>query len=157
MNKEEILENLKRLAHLRSKPFCYSCYTNAPSGCCDQCGSDDLMRVVEGVGCEYGYDWIIKEILKEIGSADADERFENFMREVYPENTQIGWLNYDTVLAIKNLDPISWDIAKSEWLDSEESEEILVSFDNGSTYFDCDQLQSQLSSIELELISRESI
>lgn len=74
---------------------------------------------------------LIQKRLLKFESVDIEERFEDFLREVYPENTQIGWLKYDTVLAIKELDHVAWDLAKSEWLDSEESEEILVSFDNG--------------------------
>jgi len=50
----EIFEQLKELAFKRSIPFCYSCYIEAPTGCCKVCGSDDLMRLVPGVGCEYG-------------------------------------------------------------------------------------------------------
>lgn len=60
----EILEQLKELALSRSIPFCYSCYKEAPTGCCKTCGSDDLMRLVPEVGCEYGTDWVIKHILE---------------------------------------------------------------------------------------------
>ena len=35
----------------------------APTGTCKTCGSDDLMRMIPGVGCEYGTDWIIEHIL----------------------------------------------------------------------------------------------
>ena len=50
----EIKEQLEKLAYERSKPFCYSCYAEAPTGCCESCGSDDLMRLVPEFGCEYG-------------------------------------------------------------------------------------------------------
>lgn len=34
---------------------------------CPKCGSDDLMREVEGVGVEWGYDWIIDHIVETEG------------------------------------------------------------------------------------------
>ena len=39
----EIQKKLETLAYNRSKPFCYGCYEEAPSGRCLSCGSDDLM------------------------------------------------------------------------------------------------------------------
>ena len=57
----EIKEQLEKLAYKRSKPFCHSCYAEAPTGCCADCGSDDLMRLVPEFGCEYGIDWVERE------------------------------------------------------------------------------------------------
>ena len=37
--------------------------------------------------------------------------------------------------AIKELDPVSWDIAESEWVDNEVSEGNLVEFDSGHSYY----------------------
>jgi len=142
--KSQIKNLLKQLTVLKSIPFCYGCYSEAPSGICAKCGSDDLMRMVSGVGCEYGYDWIFTDILSGFDPINDDELFEESMRECYPETTQIGWLKYDTVLAIKELDPVSWRIAKSEWIDAEESDERIVSFDNGSSYYDVSSLQEEL-------------
>ena len=66
MAKREIIYNqLTALAFQESIPFCYGCYIKAPTGICDNCGSDDLMRLLESVGCEYGTEWVIEEILKE--------------------------------------------------------------------------------------------
>lgn len=59
----EIKEKLTELAFKKSQSFCYQCYTVAPTGTCVTCGSDDLMRHVEGVGVEYGTDWVIEHIL----------------------------------------------------------------------------------------------
>lgn len=61
----------------------------------------------------------MQELLEEIEAADTDSLFEDSVRDCYPEETKIGWLAHDTALAIKELDPISWDIAKGEWLDQE--------------------------------------
>ena len=39
------------------------------------------------------------------------------------------------VSAIRELDPTAWEIAKSEHLDSLIEDEIIMSFDVGSTYY----------------------
>jgi hypothetical protein len=89
----------------------------------------------------------VQELLEEIETADADSLFEDSVRDCYPEETKIGWLTYDTASAIKELDPISWDIAKGEWLDQEDGE-TLVSFDNGSTYFELAKVEEYVSNRE---------
>lgn len=132
----EILEQLKELALSRSIPFCYSCYKEAPTGCCKTCGSDDLMRLVPGVGCEYGADWVIKHILEtDLTPVDLEESFENMMRECYPETTKFGWMEFDTVTLMKENDPIAWRCAVVEHESSEEADGVIVSLDGGSTYY----------------------
>lgn len=132
----EILEQLKELAFSRSIPFCYSCYKEAPTGCCKHGGSDDLMRLVPGVGCEYGTDWVIKHILEtELTAVDLNEEFEESVRQSYPEETQVGWMTFDTVTLMKEQDPISWRCALSEYESQEESEGNIISFDSGATYY----------------------
>jgi hypothetical protein len=49
----EIQTKLDQLALKRSVAFCYQCYRQAPTGRCVTCGSDDLMREMAGVGCEW--------------------------------------------------------------------------------------------------------
>ncbi len=143
--KSEIQNKLHELALKRSTPFCYSCYKAAPTGCCKTCGSDDLMRLVDGVGCEYGTDWIIKYILqKELTAIDTDEVFEESIRQCYPEETTVGWMKFDTCELIKSQDPISWRIARDEYNDSLEQDEEIVSFDNGSTYYWANELEALL-------------
>ena len=119
MNVEEIQEKLTEIAIERTTPFCYSCYQDCPDGYCDTCGSDDLMRHLKGVGVEYGTDWVIKSILEEeLTEFDLEESFEQMMDELYGEEIQIGFIKTSTSCAIKELDPIAWDIAKFEHLDS---------------------------------------
>ena len=94
------------------------------------------MRHLEGVGVEWGTDWVIKHILsEELTAVDTDDAFEDSIRGCYPEETVVGWLKVDTVSAIKELDPISWRIAKSEWEDQEIEDGGLITFDNGSNYY----------------------
>ena len=141
--KAEIQEKLEQLALDRTTPFCYGCYVKAPKGVCPHCHSDDLMRHLEGVGVEWGTDWVIKHIiLEELTAADTEEAFEDSVRSSYMEETQVGWLKVDTVSAIKELDPISWRIAKSEWEDQEVEDGGLFTFDNGSTYYWLSDIES---------------
>jgi hypothetical protein len=131
----EILKALESLAIASTKPFCYGCYKEAPNGRCLTCGSDDLMRLMEGVGCEYGVDWVIKHILEEnLEPANLEESFEQAIRDSYPETTKVGWMEFDTVTLMKEQDPVSLRCALSEYESNEESEGNIISLDNGSTY-----------------------
>lgn len=132
----EIQKQLHELALKKSKPFCYHCYKVATTGRCSSCSSDDLMRLLPEVGCEYGTEWIIEHILKEeLTPVDLDETFEESVRQCYPETVQVGWMNLDTVHVMKDQDPTSWRIAQSEWEAQETDEDNIVSFDGGSTYY----------------------
>jgi hypothetical protein len=145
MNNQEIFEQLKSLAFNHSIPFCYSCYEKAPSGCCTKCGSDDLMRLLPEVGCEYGTDWIVEHILKtELEPFDMDQAFEDFVRECYPETSKIGWMEFDTVKLMKEMDPISWRCAQVDFESQAESEKNAVSFDAGFTFYSTAHIKSFL-------------
>jgi hypothetical protein len=137
MDKQEIEQQLREIAFKRSTAFCYQCYTKCPDGYCSKCGSDDLMRCLDGVGVEYGTSWIVEHILgEELAPANVEEAFEESVRQCYPEQTIVGWMTFDTVGLMKEQDPVSWRCALSEYESQEESEENIVSFDGGSTYFD---------------------
>ncbi len=132
----EIFEQLKELAFKRSIPFCYSCYKEASTGCCESCGSDDLMRLVPGVGCEYGTDWVIKHILEtELTAIDLEVEFEESIRQCYPEETTVGWMSFDTVTLMKENDPIGWRCALAEYESQEESAGTILSTDNGNNFY----------------------
>lgn len=143
--KTEIQNQLHQLALKRSTPFCYSCYKAAPSGCCKTCGSDDLMRLVEGVGCEYGTDWVIKHILEtELTPVDLEEAFEQSVRECYPEETTVGWMKFDTCDLMKSQDPVSWKIARDEYIDELVYEAAVIDLDNGASYYWVHKVESLL-------------
>ena len=132
----EIQKKLEQQALKRSVAFCYQCYRQAPTGRCVTCGSDDLMREMAGVGCEYGASWIVEEILRaELTSVNTRAAFEESVSQCYPETTKIGWLELDTVSVLKEMDPVSWRCALAEWESQEADEGNIVSFDNGSTYY----------------------
>ncbi|AYF43705.1 hypothetical protein BALOs_0694 [Halobacteriovorax sp. BALOs_7] len=119
MSLQEIKSKLKELAFERTIPFCYGCYIKCPSGVCKSCGTDDLMRHLEGVGVEYGTDWVIESIVEEeLEAVDLEEIFSQMIEELYGEEIQIGFISKSTSLAIKELDPIAWNIARGEYIDS---------------------------------------
>jgi hypothetical protein len=131
----KIQKKLEQIAYKRSRPFCYSCYQEAPAGKCECCGSDDLMRLSE-VGCEYGTEHVIRHILEtELTAVDLEEAFEQSVRDCYPETTKVAWCEFDTVTLLKSQDPISWKCALSEYESNEESEGNIISFDGGSAYY----------------------
>jgi hypothetical protein len=146
--KSEIQDKLHQLALKKSIPFCYGCYKEAPTGRCECCGSDDLMRLLPSVGCEYGTEWIVQHILEtELTPVDTEGAFEESVRECYPEETKAGWMTFDTVTLMKSQDPISWNLARAEWESFEEEEENLITFDNGSTYYRYYEVNSLLETV----------
>lgn len=131
-----LLDDLTKIAFRKTTPFCYGCYLKAPTGKCQLCGSDDLMRELPGVGVEYGVDWVIRELIREhLTPANTCDSFEASVTECYPETVKIGWIEYETVAAIKELDPVSWKMAHSEYVDSEVDSGNLVTFDSGDTHY----------------------
>lgn len=139
----EIYKQLEALAFKRTIPFCYGCYIEAPSGCCHNCGSDDLMRLMPGIGCEYGVDWVIREILsEELEPVDIEEAFEQSIRDCYPKETKVGWMTFDTVTLMKENDPVGWRCALVDYESQEEADGNIVSFDGGATYYDARSVEN---------------
>lgn len=154
---DEITKVLAQIAFSKSIPFCYSCYTRAPSGTCTTCLSDDLMLEYPNCGVEYGVDWIIREILREqLTPANTLDAFEESVAECYPETVKIGWIEYDTVSALKELDPVSWDMAHGEWCSSQFSDENLITFDNGSSHYWVSEIEQLIEEFAPESTSPSS-
>ena len=154
---DEITKVLAQIAFSKSIPFCNSCYTRAPSGTCATCLSDDLMLEYPNCGVEYGVEWIIREILREhLTPANTLEAFEESVAECYPETVKIGWIEYDCVSALKDLEPVSWDIAHGEWLDSQVSDETLITFDNGSCHYWVSEIEQLIEEFAPESVSAPS-
>ncbi len=140
---QEIKDSLEKIAYKHSIPFCYQCYVEVPTGTCSRCLSDDNMRLIRGVGVDYGTDWVLKHLISEnVPSVNITETFEQSIRGCYEETVKIGWIEYDVVSAIKELDPISFELAESEFIDNEVSEGNLVTFDCGNTYIWLHDLES---------------
>ncbi|MBI2519507.1 MAG: hypothetical protein HYV97_03795 [Bdellovibrio sp.] len=129
-------EKLTQMALERSTPFCYGCYKDAPSGRCNTCFSDDMMRHVPGVGVEWGTEWIVQHILEtELTPVNLEEAFEESIRQCYPETVKVGWMTLDTASVLREMDPVAWSIALGEWETQESEEGIIVSFNDGGTYY----------------------
>lgn len=143
--KSEIQQRLEQLALQRTNAFCYSCYNTVKVSHCPSCGSDDFMREMPGVGMEYGTDWVIRQILlEELESVDLDTAFEEMIREVYPEDVTVGWMTLDTVSVMKGMDPTAWCIASQEWIESEEQEGNIMTFDDGHIYYQVSDIRGLL-------------
>jgi hypothetical protein len=109
------------------------------------------MKEYPNCGVEYGAEWIIREILRQhLTSANTVEAFEQSIADCYPETVKIGWIECDTVSAIKAIDPTSWDIAHGEWIDSQTSDDNLVTFDNGSSYYWASDLEHLIENLAPE-------
>ena len=134
MSLQEIKSKLIEIAFERTIPFCYGCYIDCPEGRCKKCGTDDLMRHLPGVGVEYGTDWVIESIVnEEIEAIDTEEIFEQMIDEHYGDEVTIGFIKTSPSIAIKTLDPIAWDIAKSEHIDFLIEDEQIVEI--GGNYY----------------------
>ena len=84
----------------------------APTGRCPQCKTDDLMKLHEETGCEYGVDWYIPEILKNHLEPVNEERiFKAMIEDCYPNNTRIAWIKLNTVEILKEVRPCDWETA----------------------------------------------
>ena len=133
---ETIYKRLTALAFQMSKPFCYLCYREVKTSHCPICGTDEFMRLMKGIGVEYGTEWVIEEILREqLKPVNQEEAFEDMIEGCYPTETKVGWLDLNTADVLKTMDKVAWDIAKGEYISSLEEDEEVMSFDNGSTYF----------------------
>lgn len=146
----DLQARLTKLAYKRTIPYCHGCNTEARGGRCSGCGPDDLMRLLPGEGLDWGVDWVISAIIREnLKAIDTEEVFEDSVRGCYPDTTKIGWLEYDTISAVKELDPVSWNMAVSEWLSNEEDEGLVASFDGGSHYFSTRDIETFLNEQDL--------
>ena len=124
----EIYEKLEKIADKRTIPFCYLCYIDAPQGRCARCGTDDLMRLLPGVGVEYGYEWVIEHLLRQevedISEEDQENLFMDYLDDCYNAETQVAFITVSTGWALKQLDPLAFETALHEYFSEDEHVEI---------------------------------
>ena len=124
----ELYDMLEKIADKRTIPFCYLCYINAPQGRCVRCGTDDLMRHLPGVGVEYGYEWVIEHLLdqeaEDITPEQQEELFMEFITSCYNPETQVAFITVDTAWALKELDPVAFEIAMDDFFMEDANVEI---------------------------------
>lgn len=144
----ELRTQLEKYAHQKSIAFCYMCYIDAPNGVCPDCGSDDLMRKLPGVGVEYGYEWVIRSLIsEELEAANTEEMFDQMLEDCYPESGKVGFLDVHIATAIKTLDPIAYRCAMGDYISSLEEDGELIEI--GGDYYHRYDLESLLEK-ELE-------
>ena len=117
---DDIKEKLTALAFEMTDNFCYGCYKVVEADRCPGCDSDDFMRHLDGVGVEYGTDWVIEHLIKEHCSPiDAEEQFEELLSETC-ETVKIGSLEYDPGHVLRNIDPVAFRCGVSDMLADDE-------------------------------------
>jgi len=116
----DLKDKLQTLAFDVTDNFCYSCYKVVKGDYCPGCSSDDFMRHLDGVGVEYGTDWVIEHLIKEHCEAvDAEEQFEETLNECY-ETVKVGCCEWDAGYVMKELDPIAFRCGVSDYLADDE-------------------------------------
>lgn len=68
-----------------------------------------------------------------LSESELDDRYQEFLREIYGESVEICGYNYDTPRALNELDPTAYRCGFSDWLDSELTAENL--FEKHGEYF----------------------
>lgn len=159
---EELEDQFRALAYDRTEPFCYSCYrivgnehdkvyavaaqsiegnsysletwdAETHGYFCHKCGSDDLMRHLEGVGVEWSIEWVIESLIEsECGLVDEEAAYDELLDELYPPY-EIGYSKFFASDILKENDPICYRIGKQEHFDDQVHEGILIEC-NGSYY-----------------------
>ncbi|HEY9685153.1 MAG TPA: hypothetical protein V6C86_26505 [Oculatellaceae cyanobacterium] len=120
---DDIKDALKQRAHNQSRPFCYSDYITVEvddqgKAFCPKCGSDDLMRELDGMGVEFGYEWIMEHIVETEGEpVDVEELYRDLLDECYAE-VKFGDFTYSPSLVLESVDPTAFRIGVSEYADS---------------------------------------
>jgi len=120
MTDNDLQEKLTTLAFDVTDNFCYGCYRVVKADHCPGCHSDDFMRHLDGVGVEYGTDWVIEHLIKQhCTPIDAEEQFEELLNETC-KTVKIGTLEYDPGHVLKNIDPVAFRCGVSDMLADDE-------------------------------------
>ena len=150
MSNEAIVNKLNQLLLLKTHGFCYSCYIKATvtdeGEVCPKCGSDDLMRELDGFGCEYGTKPFYEPVLEiiEASGCEADlgeEWYEGILNELYGE-VSLGRYNWDTGEIIHKLDPVSFEMDMENQISSMEEDGEVIELEG--VYYWSNQLEQLL-------------
>ena len=139
---------LQEAAYKITDNFCYCCYKVIEGERCTECGTDDFMRHLEGVGVEYGTEWVIEHLFEtRLTPVDGEEMFEELLDECYPE-VQVGCCTFSPSQVMRELDPIAFNIGVGENLDGMAQDGQLYEY--GGNYYDMNDLTEMLEEIEAE-------
>ena len=101
------------------------------------------MKLHEETGCEYGVDWHIPEILKNHLEPVNEERiFKAMIEDCYPNKIKVAWIKLNAVEILKEVCPCDWETACNDYISNLEANEQLISFDDGSTYYWANELET---------------
>ncbi|MBW8015725.1 MAG: hypothetical protein FVQ82_06025 [Planctomycetes bacterium] len=143
---DTIEERLEEAAYKVTDNFCYGCYVVVQGDHCPHCESDDFMRHMEGVGVEYGTDWVIEELIRQhCEPIDTEELFEQMLDDCYEEIT-LGCLSWSPSYVMKELDPTAYRCGVSEYIDGLVEDGEYYEFDGG--YYDFVDIEEMLDNIE---------
>ena len=125
---------LEDVAYKVTDNFCYGCYKVVNVTHCPNCHSDDFMRHLDGVGVEYGTDWVIEHLIKEhCTPIDAEEAYEELLNECH-EPVKVGCCQWEAGYVMKELDPIAFRCGVADYFaDDEQFMEV-----DGQYYNICD-------------------
>jgi hypothetical protein len=144
-HQQEIHARLEQAAFAVTDNFCYGCYKVVKADHCPDCGSDDFMRHLSGVGVEYGTDWVIEHLIKtHCSPVDGDEMYEELLDECWPEVT-IGCGTYSPSQILKNCDEVAFEIGVKENLDNLAEDGVLYEVDGD--YYRLDDIDQMLSDL----------
>lgn len=139
---------LQQAALKMTKNFCYHCYKVVKDERCPDCGTDDFMRHLSGVGVEYGTEWVIAHLIKtRLTPVDGEEMFEELLDECYPE-VKIGEVVYNPSQVLKKVDPLYFQMGASENLQHLADDGVLYEYEGD--YYDMHDLDKMLDEIEAQ-------
>ena len=139
---------LEEAAYKKTDNFCYGCYKVVDGEFCPSCHSDDFMRHLEGVGVEYGTEWVIEALIKEhCEPIDEEKLFEETLDELYPE-AEIGCCTLYPSDIMKELDPTCFRIGTQENIDS--LIEDCQMYESDGEYYQVFDIEEMLSEIEAQ-------
>ncbi len=137
---------LEDAAYKITNNFCYSCYHVVTADHCPDCLSDDFMRHLDGVGCEYGTEWIIDHLIKtHCQPVDGAEMFEEMLDECC-EEVKVGNCTFSPSQVLKECDPTAFRIGISENLDSLAEDSRL--YEHDGEYYHMADIEDMLEEIE---------
>jgi hypothetical protein len=139
---------LEAAAYKISDNFCYGCYKVVEGEFCPTCHSDDFMRHVEGVGVEYGTEWVIDHIIQDrCESIDDEALFDEMLDECYPE-IELGCCSWTPSHVMSELDPTAYRIGVQEHIDS--LVEDCQLYESDGDYYQTFDIEEMLHDIEAE-------
>lgn len=143
---DTIKERLEAAAYKVTDNFCYGCYVVVEGDRCPHCETDDFMRHMEGVGVEYGTDWVIAELIHQHCKPINEENLYSEMLDECYSMIEIGCLSWYPSYIVMNLDPIAFRCGVSEYIDGLVQDGEYFEYDGG--YYRLEDIEEMLDDIE---------